>query len=206
MLAAGQQACTSCGKMVLTGVAPPSADEEAAPPRWQYVQGLDEHGRPKEIESKSAGITVLGVFVMILGLFGFLFSIGGLTLGPLIFSGETLHKFVGEPIPPPPAPGEPVPPPLGVPLSYYLNFIGGGVLAVLFCGAGVGVFRRRQWGRYLALGCSGLLCLGALAIAIRGGSAIMLGLLFALFAVTMYFLMTEDATVEFSGPNSWQFP
>jgi hypothetical protein len=206
MIAAAAQVCPSCGRMVIGGHAPPSAADEVAPPRWQYVQGLDEYGRPKEIESRSAGITVLGASVMVLGACGFLFAFSALFLGPLIFSGETLCKFVGEPIPPPPGPGEPVPPPPGVPLSYYLVFLASAVLAILFVGAGVGVLRRRQWGRFLALGCSGLLCVGALLIAIRGGNVIMLVLLFGLFGLTIYFLMTEDATVEFAGPNTWKFP
>ncbi len=205
MIAAGSQPCPACGRLIIGGGVPPGARGEPAPTRWAYEDEEDARSRPK-----SVGITILGICVILTGSMGLLCT----TCCGLLVGNPAFHRGMHEGMAKSGA-GQAdemdimaaanVISTVLIATVIFLGVVSGGLVL-----AGIGVLRRRQWGRFMTLACGVLVCLGAFFIALQGvhDSIVIFTIvvLFLVFAVTAFLLMTEGAVAEFNHRDAWRFP
>jgi hypothetical protein len=208
LITAASQVCVACGRIVIGGGAPPERTAEAPAEQWRYDD--EPAPTPAKLAEQSIWITLLGLYLIVTGSPGLLLVLccGGLVapslLAPGDFKEEIPRKNKGKVVATA-ADDDLEEADVGAKAAVAVALVFFGSLFGLQCLAGVGVLRRRQWGRFLTLGSSGLLCLGAFVVALFGGSIVFIVVLFLAFAVTAVVLLSERATAEFTHPKAW-FP
>ncbi len=206
MIAAGQQACTTCGRMIIGGAAPPAGIRDSAIEPWEYEDDASGDRPP----ARSAGVTVLGIVLIVFAVPGLLFVVccGGL-VGPFLFQQfdyEAIQRH-NRAMPRDRIDTQDLEEKVKLAQTLVAISLGViGVVSVLQLIAGAGVLRRRQWGRYLALANGVLSCLGAFYIAWNGGNLFVVIANFVFFACIVFVLLGEQGVAEFRYADAWRFP